>query len=151
MPGSPAVSPPMNCLCLALKFALNAALLAASLDLAHAADLDRSDPDRAQILAAAHRDRKEDGRYIVLEMVKTGDVAFLCAAIRLPQGSIEQTDDAIDIDLLAFQKTAGVWKNVASAANFSAIPLDREACAPEGHAFKTRASIIAFIKRFSGP
>jgi hypothetical protein len=126
--------------------ALCAALLAASLNIVHAADLDRSDPDRAQILAAAHRSQNENGRFVVLDMVKDGDAAFLCAAIRLPEGGIEKTDDTIDIDLLAFRKTAGGWKAVAGAAVGSGSPLDRTVCAPGGHVIKTHADINAFVK-----
>lgn len=80
----------------------------------YAHDLDKSDPDRAQILAAVHRlnDSKpelKDDRYFVVDLVKDRDAAFLCVALADKDGDLMLTDDQAGIMTFALQKRNPQW------------------------------------------
>ena len=131
--------------------AFYAALLAASLNTAHAADLDRADPDRAQILATAHRQDPVEGRFVVLDMLKDGNAAYLCAVVRDKDGELERTDESVEVHLLAFRKQSDGWKASAVTGVFTSDPPNPKDCQLEGHIIKTRADIDAFVKLVNRP
>jgi hypothetical protein len=72
-----------------------------------ARDLLRSDRDRAAILDTARGD--EDIKFVVEDLVKDGDYAFLCALKRLPSGYIVDTDESIDVYQWAFLRHGKAW------------------------------------------
>lgn len=83
-------------------------------NVASARDLDKTDPDRAQILAAVHRlnDRKpelKDYRYFVVDLVKDRDAAFLCVALADKDGDLMLTDDQAGIMTFALEKRSSQW------------------------------------------
>ncbi|MCA3860704.1 MAG: hypothetical protein IOB81_18895, partial [Burkholderia sp.] len=89
-------------------------LAATSITAAHARDLDKSDSDRAQILAAVHllNDREpdlKDYRYVVVDLVKDRDVAFACVALADKDGSVEMTEDQAEIMTFALERRDSRW------------------------------------------
>ena len=78
-----------------------------------AGDLPKWDPDRAALLNTARGE--EQIKFIVRDLVKDGDYAFLCAFKKERSGGIVGTDDMIDVYQYFFVRDAGRW-----------IPLRRE-------------------------
>ncbi len=90
--------------------ALSVAALALAFAVARGAaarDLARSDPDRAAILDAARGTEKV--KFVVEDLVKDGDFAFLCALEQMPSGGLVGTDEAIDVYQWLFVKDGGKW------------------------------------------
>lgn len=140
-----------------LAAALYVAMFAASLSTVHtvqaaqAADLDHADPDRAWILAAAHKQDPVDGGFVVLDMVKDGNAAYLCAAVRDKQGRLNRTDESVELHLLALRRQTDGWKANAITGTFTIDPPNPSDCFVEGHVIKTRADIDAFAKLVNRP
>lgn len=82
-----------------------------------AADLPRSDPDRAAILQAARP--APDMKFVVKDLKKFGDFAFLCALEQMPDGGIVGTDDAIDVYKWTFVRNAGQWHAIDAGGGFA--------------------------------
>ena len=74
---------------------------------ARARDLPRSDPDRLAILNAARG--KDDAKFIVKDLFKSGDFAFLCALKQDPKYGIARTDEMLDVYLFVFIKHESAW------------------------------------------
>lgn len=82
-----------------------------------AADLPHSDPDRAAILQAARP--APEIKFVVKDLRKFGDFAFLCALQQLPGGGIIGTDDALDVYQWTFVKNAGKWHAIEVGGGFA--------------------------------
>ncbi|WP_423370647.1 hypothetical protein [Burkholderia sp. LMG 32019] len=133
---------------------MNAAILVVSMvNVVHARDLDRNDPDRAPILAAVHRlndsqpDLK-DYRYFVVDLVKDRDAAFLCVALADNGGDLMLTDDQAGIMTFALEKRDPQWLatelgGVGFAAGAKPVQSD---CRVSGRVVNTRADIDAVLK-----
>ncbi|WP_412530250.1 hypothetical protein [Burkholderia lata] len=136
------------------KLAACALILGATLaNVAFARDLDKSDPDRAQILAAVHRlnDRDpemKDYRYFVVDLLKDHDAAFLCVALAEKDGGLILTDDQAGIMTFALEKHHPQWvatelSGVGFAAGAKPVQSD---CNVDGRAVNTRDDINAALK-----
>ncbi|MGU7779679.1 hypothetical protein [Burkholderia sp. PU8-34] len=122
-------------------------------NVAYARDLDRSDPDRAHILAAVHRlnDKEpdlKDYHYVVADLVKDHDAAFVCVALADKDGNLEMTDDQAEIMMFALEKRDAQWvatdlSGVGFAAGAKPVQSD---CLVGGHIVNTRADINAALK-----
>ncbi|KUZ72268.1 hypothetical protein WI36_17740 [Burkholderia ubonensis] len=120
---------------------------------AYARDLDKSDPDRAQILAAVHRlnDSKpelKDYRYFVVDLIKDRDAAFLCVALADKDGDLMLTDDQAGIMTFALEKRTPQWvatklSGVGFAAGAKPVQSD---CKVDGRIVNTRDDINAALK-----
>ncbi|WP_246793907.1 hypothetical protein [Burkholderia perseverans] len=135
-------------LSLALRIAFAAAALHGA---AQARDLDRADPERARILAAAHRTQHVDGRFEVLDLFRDGDAAFFCAVVRDGDGRIERTDEASDLYLLALRQRPDGWEVYEMGGGLGNYPPTAADCAVAGHVLNTRADIAAAIRRWGTP
>lgn len=82
-----------------------------------AADLPRSDPDRAAILDAARP--AADVKFVVKELRKFGDFAFLCALEQTTGGGIIGTDDELDVYQWVFVRHAGRWHAIEAGGGFA--------------------------------
>lgn len=82
-----------------------------------AADLPRSDPDRAAILQAARP--APDVKFVVKDLRKFGDFAFLCALQQESDGAIIGTDEALDVYMWTFVKNAGKWHAIDAGGRFA--------------------------------
>lgn len=69
-----------------------------------AADLPRSDPDRAAILQDVRPE--PHAKFVVKDLRKLGDFAFLCALVQTSDGAISRTDDAINVYKWTFVRNA---------------------------------------------
>ncbi|WP_205170558.1 hypothetical protein [Burkholderia sp. LMG 13014] len=128
-------------------------LAVTSVTAAHARDLDKSDPDRAQILAAVHRlndsnSNLKDYRYVVVDLVKDRDAAFLCVALADHDGGLILTDDQAGIMTFALEKRDPRWVainlgGVGFAAGARPVQSD---CVVNGRTVNTRADINAALK-----
>jgi len=85
--------------------------------LAQARDIPRSDPDRLAILNAARG--TDDAKFIVKDMFKSGDFAFLCALKQDPKYGIARTDEALDVYLFVFIKHESAWIAVNAGDAFA--------------------------------
>ena len=120
---------------------------------AFARDLDKSDPDRAQILAAVHRlnandPNLKDNRYVVVDLVKDHDAAFVCVALAEKDGGLELTDDQAEIMTFVLAKRNAQWTAVAlNGGGFAqgAKPAQSD-CFAGGRIVNTRADIDAALK-----
>ncbi|KVX82272.1 hypothetical protein WL09_24060 [Burkholderia ubonensis] len=122
-------------------------------NVAYARDLDKSDPDRAHILAAVHRlndndPALKDYHYFVVDLVKDHDAAFMCAALADKEGHLEMTDDQTEIMMFALEKRSPQWvatdlHGVGFAAGAKPVQSD---CLVDGRAVNTRADINAALK-----
>jgi len=84
---------------------------------ARARDLPRSDPDRLAILNAARG--KDDAKFIVKDLFKSGDFAFLCALKQDPKYGIARTDEMLDVYLFVFIKHESAWIAVNAGDGFA--------------------------------
>jgi len=84
---------------------------------ADAADLPRSDPDRAAILQAARP--APDVKFVVKDLRKFGDFAFLCALQQTSDGGIIGTDEAIDVYKWTFVRNGGKWHAIDAGGGFA--------------------------------
>jgi len=84
---------------------------------ANAADLPRADPDRAAILQAARP--APDVKFVVKDLRKFGDFAFLCALQQTSDGGINGTDEAIDVYKWTFVRNAGKWHAIEAGGGFA--------------------------------
>lgn len=82
-----------------------------------AADLPRSDPDRAAILEAARP--APDVKFVVKDLRKFGDFAFLCALEQSSDGGIVGTDDQLDVYKWVFVRHAGKWHAIEAGSGFA--------------------------------
>ncbi|WP_431822006.1 hypothetical protein [Burkholderia sp. F1] len=122
-------------------------------NVAHARDLDKSDRDRAHILAAVHRlnDREPDLRdyhYFVVDLVKDHDAAFLCVALADKDGDLVLTDDQAGIMTFALEKRNPQWvATKLSGVGFAvgAKPVQSD-CKVDGRIVSTRDDINAALK-----
>lgn len=120
---------------------------------AFARDLDKSDPDRAQIIAAVHRlnasdPNLKDNRYVVVDLVKDHDAAFVCVALAEKDGGLELTDDQAEIMTFVLAKRNAQWTAVAlNGGGFAegAKPVQSD-CFAGGRIVNTRADIDAALK-----
>ncbi|MCA8152956.1 hypothetical protein [Burkholderia contaminans] len=122
-------------------------------NVAYARDLDKSDPDRAHILAAVHRlndgepDLK-DYHYFVVDLIKDHDAAFACVALADKDGSLEMTDDQAEIMKFALEKRNVQWVatdlgGVGFAVGAKPVQSD---CKVEGRTVDTRDDVNAALK-----
>jgi len=136
------------------RLAAHAVILVISLaSAAYARDLDRSDPDRAHILAAIHRLNDNDPnlkqyRYFVVDLVKDRNAAFVCAALADKNGGVEMTDGQAEIMTFALENRSPQWvatrlTGVGFAAG--AQPLQSD-CRVNGRVVNTFADINAALK-----
>ncbi|RQS67249.1 hypothetical protein DID96_22050 [Burkholderia sp. Bp8963] len=100
----------------------------------YASDLDKSGPDRADMLTAVHRLNDKDPylkgyHYFVVDLVKGHDAAFACVALADKDGKLERTDDQVGIMMFALEK-----RNAQSD------------CSVDGRNINTRADINAALK-----
>ncbi|HDR9485941.1 TPA: hypothetical protein QDC29_005624 [Burkholderia aenigmatica] len=124
-----------------------------SVTAAHARDLDKRDPDRAQILAAVHRLNDRDPnlkeyRYVVVDLLKDRDAAFLCVALAEKDGGLILTDDQAGIMTFALENRHPQWAainlgGVGFAAGARPVQSD---CVVDGRTVNTRADINAALK-----
>lgn len=84
---------------------------------ASAADLPRTDPNRAAILQAARP--APDVKFVVKDLKKFGDFAFLCALEQTSKGGIIGTDEAIDVYRWMFVRNAGQWHAIDAGGGFA--------------------------------
>jgi len=82
-----------------------------------AADLPRSDPDRAAILEAARP--VPDVKFVVKDLRKFGDFAFLCALEQSTDGAIFGTDDQLDVYQWVFVRHVGKWHAIEAGGAFA--------------------------------
>lgn len=82
-----------------------------------AADLPHADPDRAAILQAARL--APDVKFVVKDLRKFGDFAFLCALEQTADGGIIGTDDALDVYMWTFVRNAGLWYAIKAGGAFT--------------------------------
>lgn len=82
-----------------------------------AADLPHSDPDRAAILQAARP--SPDVKFLVKDLRKFGDFAFLCALEQSADGGIIGTDEALDVYKWTFVRNAGQWHAIEAGGGFA--------------------------------
>ncbi|VWB11755.1 hypothetical protein BLA6993_00383 [Burkholderia lata] len=128
-------------------------LTTAIANIAYARDLDKSDSDRAQILAATHRlnDTKpelKDYRYVVVDLLKDHDAAFLCVALADKDGELMLTDDQAGIMTFALERRNPQWvatklSGVGFAAGAKPVQSD---CNVDGRIVNTRDDINAALK-----
>lgn len=137
-----------------LKLVASSAIFAAALSSAASArDLDKSDPERAHILAAVHRLNANDSelndyRYYVVDLVKDHNTAFICVALTDKDGNLEMTDDQAEIMRFALEKRDTQWMTVdLSGVGFAAgaKPVQSD-CLVDGRLANTRADIDAALK-----
>ncbi|KFL54060.1 hypothetical protein JM78_11140 [Burkholderia pyrrocinia] len=137
-----------------LKFAVCALIFTVTLiNVVCARDLDKSDPDRAQILVAVHRLNDNDSdlkdyRYFVVDLAKDHDTAFLCAALADKDGDLEMTDDQAGIMTFALEKRGPQWVAAKlSGVGFAvgAKPVQSD-CKVRGRIVSTRDDINAVLK-----
>lgn len=102
------------------------ALLATLLSAAAAAgDLDRNDPDRAQILDAARKlvsPGPEPVKFVVRELFKDADMAYLCALVQSADGHFSRTDEAYDVYQLGLRKQGNGWLATEVGGDLAASP-----------------------------
>lgn len=121
------------------RFAIRAWLPLALFSLsANAADLDHNDPDRAAILNAARGE--EAVRFVVKDLVKDGDYAFLCA-LKQDQDGIAGTDEAIDVYDWGLYRDQGRWQALALTGSTFAESTDKVDCSLNGQTITTAAQI----------
>lgn len=102
-----------------MKSLLLAALACLLLTPAFARDLPRTDPDRTALLDSARKG--EAVKFIVKDLVKFGDLAYLCA-LKSEDGGIIGTDDALDVYQYALLKQGGRWLPWDLGGGFAAKP-----------------------------
>ncbi|QNK00912.1 hypothetical protein [Dyella telluris] len=106
-----------------------------------AADIDRNDPDRAAILNAARGD--ENVRFVVKDLVKDGDFAYLCA-LKQEDGAVLGTDESIDVYNWVAYRQQGGWQ--ALPLDGSLAPSgDKIDCTQDDKAITTAAQIRSTI------
>ncbi|HEX7815496.1 hypothetical protein [Dyella sp.] len=86
---------------------------------AMARDLDHNDPDRAAILDAARQG--EAVKFVVKDLVRYGDTAYLCA-LKNDGDGIEGTDDALDVYTWGFYKGSQGWHAISLSGRFASSP-----------------------------
>jgi hypothetical protein len=111
-------------------------------------DLDRTDGDRALILNAARQGQPV--KFVVLDLFKDGDAAYLCA-LKVEDGQVEGTSDgdspaaAVQPDLYrwGFKKQAGGWKAIElpSGPTATATPTVADCDAMDGIKINSRSDI----------
>ncbi|WP_175889990.1 hypothetical protein [Burkholderia cepacia] len=128
-------------------------LVATVANVTYARDLDKSDPDRAHILAAVHRlndsepDLK-DYRYFVVDLIKDRDAAFACVALTDKDGSLEMTDDQVEIMKFALERRNAQWVATdLGGVGFAdgAKPVQSD-CKVEGRIVNTRDDVNVALK-----
>ncbi|WP_322085113.1 hypothetical protein [Burkholderia sp. BCC1999] len=128
-------------------------LVAPVANVTYARDLDKSDPDRAHILAAVHRlndsepDMK-DYHYFVVDLIKDRDAAFACVALTDKDGSLEMADDQAEIMKFALNKRSAQWVATdLGGVGFAvgAKPL-QSACKVDGRIVSTRDDVNVALK-----
>jgi hypothetical protein len=82
-----------------------------------ARDLPRSDPDRAAILNAARGTDKV--KFIVKDLFKAGDFAFLCALKQDPNGGVYATDEMLDVHQWVLVRVEKSWLAVRTGEGFA--------------------------------
>ena len=87
-------------------FAALLALLAAPAT-ALARDLPRSDPERAAILDAARG--KQALKFVVKDLFRAGDLAYLCALMADPAGRLSRTEDQANVYIAFLLRDGGRW------------------------------------------
>lgn len=113
-----------------MKSLLLAALACLLLTPALARDLPRTDPDRTALLDAARKG--EAVKFIVKDLVRFGDLAYLCA-LKTEEGGIIGTDEALDIYRFALVKQGSRWLPWELGGNFALKPSQVD-CSVEGTA-----------------
>jgi len=86
-------------------------------DSSWARDLPRSDPDRAAILNAARG--SDSVKFIVKDLFKAGDFAFLCALEQEPNGGVIGTDDMLDVHQWVLIKRDKAWTAIRAGEGFA--------------------------------
>ena len=102
---------------LACLFVALVVFLQAAEGRAWARDLPRSDPDRLAILNAARG--KDDVKFIVKDLFKSGDFAFLCVLKQGPKNGIAGTDEMLDVYLYVLIRHEEVWIAVNAGDDFA--------------------------------
>ncbi|HXU83898.1 MAG TPA: hypothetical protein VN914_21030, partial [Polyangia bacterium] len=74
---------------------------------AFARDLPRADPERAALLDAARG--KQAVKFVVKDLVRAVDLAFLCALLADEKGRLSKTDESVDVYLAFLVKDGGRW------------------------------------------
>jgi hypothetical protein len=105
-----------------------------------ARDLPRSDPDRAAILNAARGADKV--KFIVKDLFKAGDFAFLCALKQEPNGGVIGTDDMLDVLQWVLIKRGKAWTAVRVGEGF-APDVSHVPCGFVDEAVRSKDGIIA--------
>jgi len=109
---------------------------------ANAADLDHNDPDRTAILNAARGE--EAVRFVVKDLVKDGDYAYLCA-LKQDKDGVAGTDEAIDVYNWGLYRFQGHWHAQELSGATFAESTDKVDCSLEGHAITTATQIRTAI------
>lgn len=110
-------------------------------------DLDRADPDRTAILDAVHRidPLDEYNKFIVKDLYKDHDAAYLCALRTDAKGNIGGTDDALDIYQYGLTRIQGNWIAVEIGGGFAESP-DKVDCSVHGKTIQSAQDIRAEMK-----
>lgn len=112
---------------------------------ARARDLPKSDPDRKLILDSARG--QDNVKFIVKDLYKDGDFAFLCALEQEPEGGIIGTDEALDVYEFVLIRDAGRWTAHDAGGAFAA-SVSSASCSSAGRAggddfrIKSKADIV---------
>ncbi|WP_206244128.1 hypothetical protein [Novosphingobium terrae] len=119
---------------------------------AYARDLTKTDPDRARILDAARQfavlgtsQASEEIKWVVRDLYRDGDVAYLCAA-RVTDGAIDRTDDAIDGYLFGLKRFAGAWSVAAETGTFFSAKAKPSDCWYKDKTIQSQADVEAFLQ-----
>jgi hypothetical protein len=104
-----------------------------------ARDLQRSDPDRASILNAARG--TDNIKFIIKDLFKAGDFAFLCALKQEPNGGVVGTDDMLDVYQWVLVKSEKIWLAVRTGDGF-AQDVSHVSCGVTGEAVGREDGIV---------
>ena len=111
-------------------------------------DLDRADPDRVAILDAARRADPLDeySKFVVKDLYKDHDDAYLCALRADAKGDIVGTDEALDVHQNALSRIQGGWLAVPIGGGF-ADGTDKVDCRVNNKLIQSSQDIRAEIKQ----
>lgn len=97
-----------------LLIALAAAFVCAA---SNARDLSRNDPDRAAILDAVRGE--PDVHLVVKDLVRWGDLAYVCVLKQGRDGDYYRTDESIEVYQSALGRVDGAWDAVSLGGGFA--------------------------------
>jgi hypothetical protein len=124
-----------------------ATICASSVSLGRAAgarDLPKRDPARAAILDSVRRAPGE--KFIVKDLVRFGDFAYLCALVRDEKGFIQNTDGGLDINQWVLMSDGSRWLAMSSVGGFAADARHVD-CAPSFRSDVKQVSSVADVER----